>query len=162
MPGGVGLNPDSAIPRSLSVCTDGAKVRVNREQAGSSRFTAAGNETGRQTRRGPEAAAKGSARLDRDREATGRFALRAFESADFVTRRRRLNARQPHRLAAFGARKDPDLCTAVYWIRLHGRHDASLHWAGAQHSQSPIKARGSAVIAKVYAGSAAAYVQKCT
>src|SRR6266851_7873750 len=37
MPGGVALNPDSAIPRSLSVCTDRAKVHVihvNREQVG--------------------------------------------------------------------------------------------------------------------------------
>ena len=62
MPGGVVLNPDSAIPRSLSVCTGRAKVHLNREQVGySGRFTAPGNETGRQTRRGPEAAVKGSA-----------------------------------------------------------------------------------------------------
>jgi hypothetical protein len=61
MPDGVALNPDSAIPRSLWVSTDRARVHVNREQVGSSRFTAPGNETGCQSRRGPAAAVKRSA-----------------------------------------------------------------------------------------------------
>ena len=59
MPGGVVLNPDSAIPRSLSVCTGCAKVHVNRKQRlVTGRFIAARNERGRQPRRGPEARRK--------------------------------------------------------------------------------------------------------
>jgi hypothetical protein len=59
-------------------------------------------------------------RLDCDRKAPGRVALRAFESADFIARCCRLDVRQSHGLAAFGAREDSDLCTTVYWIGMDG------------------------------------------
>jgi hypothetical protein len=58
--------------------------------------------------------------LDCDRKAPSRVALRAFENADIITRCCGFDARQPHGLAAFGARKDSDLCTAEYWIGMDG------------------------------------------
>jgi hypothetical protein len=59
MPGGVALNPDSAIPRSLSVGAGRARVHVNREQKlVTGRFIAARNERGRQPGRGPESPAQ--------------------------------------------------------------------------------------------------------
>ena len=58
--------------------------------------------------------------LDCDRKAPSRVALRAFENADIITRCCGFDARQPHGLAAFGAWKDSDLCTAEYWIGMDG------------------------------------------
>jgi hypothetical protein len=58
--------------------------------------------------------------LDCDRKAAGRVALRAFENSDIVSRCGGFGACQPHGLAAFGARKDSDLCTAEYWIGMNG------------------------------------------
>jgi hypothetical protein len=48
--------------------------------------------------------------LDRDGELHGVIALLAFERAHVETRLSRLNARKPHRLAAFGARENADIC----------------------------------------------------
>jgi len=59
-------------------------------------------------------------RLDCDRKAPGRVALRAFENSDIITGCCGFGTRQPHGLAAFGARKDSDLCTAEYWIGMNG------------------------------------------
>jgi len=58
--------------------------------------------------------------LDCDRKAPGRVALRAFENSDIITSCRGFGARQPHGLAALGAWKDSDLCTAEYWIGMNG------------------------------------------
>ena len=52
-------------------------------------------------------------RLDRNRKTPSRLAFRALKGADFMTGLSRLDANQPHRLAALGARKNSDLRAAV-------------------------------------------------
>ena len=70
--------------------------------------------------------------LDCDRKAPSRVALRAFENADIITRCCGFDARQPHGLAAFGAWKDSDLCTAEYWIGMED--DMMLPSIGREHA----------------------------
>ena len=52
-------------------------------------------------------------RLDRDCKTPSRLAFRALEGADFMSVLSRLDASQPHRLAALGTRKNSDLRAAI-------------------------------------------------
>ena len=69
--------------------------------------------------------------LDSDRKAHAGIALHAFESADIITRRGRLDLGQPHGIAALGAGENSDFSTAVEWIRMGGWHDARLRSGGS-------------------------------
>jgi hypothetical protein len=53
---------------------------------------------------------------------TGRFAFRTLEDSDFLTGLVRLNANEPHRLAAPQARKNSKLGPAVQWVWLNRCH----------------------------------------
>ena len=67
----------------------------------------------RSQRRTQQVAKLDQSRLDRDCKTPSRLAFRALKGADFMTGLSRLDANQPHRLAALGARKNSDLRAAV-------------------------------------------------
>jgi len=62
---------------------------------------------------------------------TGRFAFRTLEDSDFLTGLVRLNANEPHRLAAPQARKNSKLGPAVQWVWLNRCHLPSPKLGGS-------------------------------
>jgi hypothetical protein len=85
----------SKRPKSIRLrITDGAVIKRNQSRT-------------------QQAAKLDQSRLDRDGKTPGRLAFRALEGADFMTGLNRLDASQPHRLAALGTRKNSDLRAAV-------------------------------------------------
>jgi hypothetical protein len=64
--------------------------------------------------------------LDDDEEGFASIALCTFKAAQIKTRFARLDAGQPHRIAASGAVQNTDLGNAEKWSGVSGQHDVSL------------------------------------
>jgi hypothetical protein len=92
-------------------------MEMAREIEAAEEYSAADNRWSVQQKRsqsGTQRAAKlDRSRLDRDGKTPSRLAFQALEGANFMTGLSRLDAGQPHRLAALGTRKNSDLRVAV-------------------------------------------------